>query len=209
MTSRLKIGREEMIEILKVAASRDEPAVLTPKGLAASFFCPILSVSEEEVIVLSPIPPEMAEKVVSSPGFVLFCRSYKIEADKLSPKGKGLVFSIPREAELSQGRNDERVYAEGSNDNYILIKHPYDKGTEIKRQLIDTSKGGFSFRARKITSLIQTGRVLNGVRIFIDGSLVSTRNGKIVYVTRIIDSLGSSSFQVGVKFTESISEARK
>lgn len=208
MTAKQKIERKEMVEILKDAAFREEPVVLTPRGLAASFFCPIQSVNDDEVIVNSPIPPEMGPRVMQSPGFVLFCRSYKIETKALVPRGKSLVFAIPTESELTQDRADERVYLRRTDDNYVLIQHPYDKGTKFRRQIIDLSKGGFSFRARKITAFAQPGRQLSEIKIYVDGTLSATQKGKIVYVTRIIEPSGTSFFQVGVKFKEATNEAQ-
>lgn len=208
MTVKQQIERHEMVALLKKAAARQDPVVLTPIGLSASFFCPIHSVSDDEVIVISPIPPELAHNVMQSPGFLLFCKPYKIEAKYLVPRGKSLAFAIPKEADLSQDRTDERVYLKRTDDNYVLIQHPYDKGTQVRRQLIDLSQGGFSFRAQQITPFTQPGRLLNEVKIFVDGSLSSTRKGKIVYVTRIIESSGSTFFQVGVKFKEVMNEAK-
>lgn len=195
-----KLTQQEVFVLLKQAAQAHEPLILSPSGLSMSFFCHVGDVNEREVVIQSSIPPALAPRIAKCDLFSLHFRSYRIVLNKLEPKGLGLAFELPVEAELAQERADEREYFEREEGTYLLIAHPYDKSTVIRRSVFDLSNGGLSFRAIQLTSFVQPGRILPKVQIYVRGKHKMNRQGKIIYVTRIIEADGKLFYQVGVKF---------
>jgi hypothetical protein len=202
------INRHEIRRILQESFAREEPVVFSPSGVATSFFCLIKDINNDEVVLRNPIKPSLAHAVMNSDLYYIFCRSFKIEALNFSPRGLDLVFSIPESAQLSQERTKERTYYSEKDDAHVIIGHPLDKETEIRRKLIDFSEGGLSFRARKMTSFIQSGRSLPKLKVYCRGQLVTERSGTIVYAAKIVDSSGETYHQVGVQFTDTDTEER-
>jgi hypothetical protein len=196
------IGKAEILHLLQESYEREEPLVFSPSGVAISFFCLIREIEGDTVILQNPVKPAMAKDVMNSEQFFVFCRSYRIEALDFSPQGQDLSFRVPPAAHLSQERTKERTYYSEKDDAHIMIAHPFDKGTVIRRKLIDTSEGGLSFRARKMTSFIASGRTLPSLRMVVRGEDLGERSGTIVYVTRIVDPSGDSYHQVGVQFAD-------
>lgn len=196
------IERKEIARLLRESYEREEPLVFSPSGVAISFFCLIRELTDTEVLLQNPVHPELAHAVMQSEQFFVFCRSYRIEIQRFSPRGQDLVFEIPEKAYLSQERTKARTYYSEKDRAHVMISHPFDKDAEIRRKLIDTSEGGLSFRASKMTAFIQPGRTLPRLRLFVRGQLVSERSGNIVYVTRIVDPAGESYHQVGVQFAD-------
>jgi len=197
-----RIEKSEIQKILQESFEADQPVIFTPSGVATSYFCLIASLDESEVTIKNPFPPDLVKSVLASETFSLFCRSYRIEANKLTPRGQDLVFHIPDQAVLGQERSDERFYYSDHDDAFVLISHPFDRNTLIKRKILDTSAGGLSFRARSINSFIQRGRSLPRLQLFVRGNQISQRAGEIVYVTRIVDQSGDGFHQVGIRFTD-------
>jgi hypothetical protein len=196
------ISKREIQQLLQESFDREEPLVFSPSGTATSFFCLIRDLNENEVVIRNPIKPSTAHAVVASDKFFIFCRSYKIEAMRFSPRGQDFVFQIPDQAILSQERTKKRSYYSDRDEAHVLITHPFDTGTEIRRKLIDASEGGLSFRAKEMTSFVQKGRVLPKIRIFIRNELTAERAGMIVYAAKIVDHHGDSYHQVGVQFSD-------
>lgn len=198
----LRIEKSEIQKILQESFEAEQPVVFSPSGVATSYFCLIKYLDETEVTIKNPFPPELVQAVLASEAFSLFCRSYRIEANALTPRGQDLVFHIPEEAVLGRERSDERFYYSDHDHAFVLISHPFDRNTIIKRKILDTSAGGLSFRARSINSFIQRGRSLPHLELYVRGTQISQLAGEIVYVTRIVDQSGDSFYQVGVRFTE-------
>lgn len=195
-----KISRAEINDVARQARERDEPLVLSPHGLAVSFFCNVHEVSDEWITLRNPIPPEMIASVLQSTLFSLFIRSYSVSSARVSPFGTFLRFPVPDYAEQLQTRQEERVYFSGRERAIVEIQHPFDMATVLVRQVFDLSQGGMSFRARLQTPFIQPGRDLPSLKISIDGAPRGQHAGRVVYVKKIVDLLGKKYFQVGVQF---------
>ena len=198
----MQVSREDIIEVMRMAREREEPLVLSPQNKGVSFFCTILDVNDESIVIKNPIPPEMAPSILAAPGYGLFCRNYLIQSSKLIPAGTHIRFPVPEFATINQARNQKRVSFSAKENAIVEIQHPFDPGTVLRRRVFDFSNGGMSFRARVSTPFVQPGRVLPLCRIFLQGLPYETRAGRVVYVKQIVDINGLDYFQVGVQFTD-------
>jgi|GEM_PF-559846 len=200
------LTRQEIVDVVSLAREREEPVVLSPQGLDVTFFCVVLDVTPEHVVLRNPIPPAMASRLHEVRDFGLFCRMYLLKAPRLEPYGTQLRFPLPDYAELNQARQLERVHFAAKENAVVEIQHPFDSSTVLRRRVFDLSTGGMSFRARKRTPFIQPGRILPACQIFLQGLPYEKRRGRVVYVKQIIDVNAHSDFQVGVQFLEADEE---
>jgi hypothetical protein len=171
-----------------------------------SFFCVVADVTPEHVVLRNPIPATMATRSRAVREFGLFCRMYQLRADRVEPYGTLLKFPIPEFAELNQARQLERVHFAAKENAIVEIQHPFDSSTVLRRRVFDLSSGGMSFRARRKTPFIQSGRLLPSCQIYLQGLPYERRRGRVVYVKQIIDVNAHSSYQVGVQFIEAEEE---
>ena len=200
------LTRDEIVDVVGLAREREEPVVLSPQGLDVTFFCVVLDVSSDHVILRNPIPPEMAAKLESVRGYGLFCRMYLLRAARIEPYGTQIRFPLPDFAELNQARQLERVHFAAKENAVVEIQHPFDSSTVLRRRVFDLSSGGMSFRARTRTPFVQSGRILPSCQIFLQGLPYEKRRGRVVYVKQIIDVNAHSYYQVGVQFVEADEE---
>jgi hypothetical protein len=200
------LTREEIAEVVSLAKEREEPVVLSPQGMDVSFFCLVVDVTADQVVLRNPIPPEMAARVRDVRDFSLFCRMYLLRSERVEPFGTLIRFPLPAFAELNQARQLERVHFAAKENAVVEIQHPFDSSTTLRRRVFDLSSGGMSFRARRKTPFIQPGRILPTCQIFLQGLPYEKRRGRVVYVKQIIDVNAQSFYQVGVQFIEAEEE---
>lgn len=198
----MHLSREDIYPIILSAISREEPFILTPKGQLISFFCEVVEIKNYTLIIKNPIPAIHAPFVTTAESYSLFFRQYWMTFDHIKSHGKNILVEIPEQINVGQSRNEERIYFSNKENVNIVIPHPFDKGTFLKRKVIDLSSGGLSFRAKFRTLLIQPGRILNHFKIHKSENEIIEQSGKVVYLKQIVDLSGQNHFQVGVQFND-------
>ncbi|MEY4066273.1 MAG: hypothetical protein RIR26_2481, partial [Pseudomonadota bacterium] len=101
---------------------------------------------------------------------------------------------------LPQSRSEQRKIFSAHDRAEVVIVHPFDGGTVLRRRLYDLSKGGLSFRARTQTRLMQPGRVFAKLEIIQSGKGSEIKTGRVVYIKQIFEENGRHYYQVGVQF---------
>jgi c-di-GMP-binding flagellar brake protein YcgR len=209
-TSKEKLERSELYQELNAVRIQEEPVVFSPLFQAGekqvSFICTLEDVTEDAVFFKNPFPLELVKKIQSCIEFTIFSKMYLIRSEKVESQGTLLKFPLPDFALHKQMRIEQRTSFSPKLKNHILIKHPFDQGTTLRRRLLDLSSGGLSFCAPKESAFIQVGRSLPEVKVVVANNVVQTSKAQIVYAKRIIDTTLDSPatlMQVGIKFIDS------
>jgi hypothetical protein len=213
-TSKEKLERSELYQELNSARNLEEPVVFSPlfptSEKAVSFICVLEEVTEDAVYFKNPFPLNLVGKIAQCSGFTIFSRMYLIRADKIESQGTLIKFPLPDFALHNQMRTEQRTPFSPKLKNHILIKHPFDQGTTLKRRLLDLSNGGLSFCAPQESAFIQVGRVLPTVKVIVSEKVVLETKAQIVYAKKIIDTTLESPMgllQVGLKFLDQQGQA--
>jgi hypothetical protein len=204
---REKLQRTELYEVLNQAKISEEPIVFSPLFSSTekqvSFISVLEEISEDFIFFKNPVPLNLIAKFSECTGYTMFVRTYLLQSEKIQSQGTMLKFPIPEYAQQNQMRTEERTYYSSKLKNYVLIKHPFDQGTTLKRRLLDISKGGLSFCAPVESAFIRVGRSLPLVKVYISDKLFLETSAQIVYSKKIIDTTTetpTSLVQVGLKF---------
>jgi hypothetical protein len=208
-TSKSKLERSELYKELNEVRLLEEPVVFSPIFPASekqvSFICNLEEVTEEFLTFKNPFPLELVKWIEKCEGFTIFSRMYLIRAEKIESQGTLVKFPVPDFAMHNQLRTEQRTTYSPKLKNHVLIKHPFDNGTVLKRRLLDLSSGGLSFCAPKESAFIKVGRLLPEVKVIINQQNVQNSPAQIVYAKKIIDTTlepHATLLQVGLKFTE-------
>jgi hypothetical protein len=194
------VSKSDFEKVFEDLLAKKQPLILTPRGRSVSFLCTPVGIIDDAVVFKNPIPVDVLPDVVTSTEFSLICRDFQLMSAALFAHGTDIRFPMHHISLLPQSRVDERKVFAASDEANVVITHPFDSGTLLKRRLYDLSTGGLSFRGRIPTKLMQTGRVFANMTISIKGSADLPRQGRIVYVKQIFEENGHHFYQVGVQF---------
>ncbi|MFZ9519571.1 MAG: hypothetical protein ACO3A4_03760 [Silvanigrellaceae bacterium] len=194
------VSKNEFEKVFADLVEKKQPLILNPRGRSVSFLCTPVGIIDESVVFKNPIPVDVLPDVVSSTEFSLICRDFQLMSAALFAHGTDIRFPMHHISLLPQSRADDRKVFSNSEEAIVLITHPFDSGTILRRRLYDLSTGGLSFRGRIPTKLMQTGRVFSNMTIKAKGSAELVRQGRVVYVKQIFEENGHHFYQVGVQF---------
>jgi hypothetical protein len=196
----MHISKEAFADAFADAIRTKQPLLLSPKGKSVSFLCSPVGMIDDAIIFKNSIPIDILPEVVTSTEFTVVCRDYQVVSAALFAHGTEIRFPTHHISLLPQSRTDERLVFAADDKAEVVIVHPFDGGTVLRRRLYDLSKGGLSFRASTQTRLMQPGRIFAKMEIIQPSKGNEVRSGRIVYIKQIFEENGQSYHQVGVQF---------
>jgi len=196
----LKISKDDFSSVFAQVITSKRPLILSPRGKSVSFLCTPVAMTDEAIIFRNSIPVDILPEIVNSTEFSLVCENYQLVSAALFAHGTDIRFPTHHISVLPQSRSDERHVFSTEEHAEIVIHHPFDAGTQLRRRLYDLSKGGLSFRARGQTRLMQPGRILSQMQLIQAGRESELKSGRVIYIKQIFEESGRHFHQVGVQF---------
>jgi len=196
------ISKSDFEKVYYELIQHKQPLVLSPRGKSVSFLCTPTAVLDDAVVFHNSIPVDILPEIVTSTEFTLVCRNFQLVSAALFAYGTEIRFPMHHISLLPQSRADERLVFSASDEAEVIVTHPFDAGTVLRRRLYDMSKGGLSFRGRTHTKLMQPGRVFNDMKIKVKGQEDLVAQGRVVYVKQIFEENSHNFHQVGVQFIQ-------
>ncbi len=196
-----KIGEgHSIVNVIRDCMDTMEPILFNIENV--SFVGTIVSVNDDSVVIEHPIGPEYAHWAAGLSTMSLSCKSYLMQECKFQIVGRNIRFLLPEFADRIQDRMHERTNFIGDDENYVLLKHPIDADTFLRRRLFDLSEGGFSFRSTTQSKLMVPNRHLPNIEIHVRDCPPARYAGRVIYVRKILELAAEMSFQIGVQFTQ-------
>jgi hypothetical protein len=196
----MQISREAFAEAFALAVKLKQPLLLSPRGKAVSFLCSPIAISEDAILFSNSIPVDVLPHIVTSSEFTVSVGDFQVISPALFSHGTDIRFPTHNISLLPQSRSEERKIFSSQDRAEVVIVHPFDGGTVLRRRLYDISRGGLSFRARTQTRLMQPGRIFSKLEIIQSGKPSDVRTGRVVYIKQIFEENGRHYYQVGVQF---------
>lgn len=196
----MQISKEAFAGAYTDAIKKNQPLLLSPKGKMVSFLCTPVAITEEAIIFKNSIPLEILPEVITSTEFTVTCRDFIVVSAALFAHGTEIRFPTHHVSILPQSRTEARQIFSSEEKAEVVIAHPFDAGTVLRRRLYDLSKGGLSFRSRIKSRLMQPGRIFEKLEIVRPGSSGEIKSGRVIYIKQIFEESGRSYHQVGVQF---------
>ncbi len=188
-------------EIFSSAFKEKRVLTLSPEGKEISFLFQIKDLTEEKITIPNVFPLTLAKEMSEVESFSISFREYIFNHIILEPYGINLRFNFPSEILQIEERKEQRDYLKPEEDMIVEIQHPYDKKTILRREVIDVSLQGLSFRSPTISALMQPGRIFSSVQVFRRGERVATYQGQVMYYRKMVDFKGQF-YQIGLMLKE-------
>ncbi|MBM3382609.1 MAG: hypothetical protein FJY29_09245 [Betaproteobacteria bacterium] len=196
----MHVSKDAFASAYNEAIKKNQPLLLSPKGKMMSFLCTPVAITEEAIIFKNSIPLEVLPEVITSTEFTVTCRDYLVMSAALFAHGTEIRFPTHHISLLPQSRTEARQIFSSEEIAEVVIAHPFDAGTVLRRRLYDLSKGGLSFRSRTKSKLMQPGRIFEKLEIVHPSAPAEIKSGRIIYIKQIFEESGRNYHQVGIQF---------
>jgi hypothetical protein len=183
--------------------TRDKsPVLFAATGLNVGFQSYIIKSSETEITIANTIPPEYITRLVAAKSFTMQLDMSLLSSQKIKSDGVNIV--IPRDTLelISDHRRSTRRLLTTKNEAFIELINPIDNRTVLRKNLIDISEHGLSFRNLNNSLLFQAEQVLQKLTVKLKDKNLFYQGAKVVYNRRFFTAEGRSFYQVGLEFTK-------
>lgn len=191
---------EELKQELKKFKLRKTPVFLSCKNVDYIFQSKIVQIEQDNLLLLNSVPPHLIKQVVEQEHYVIHIGSIFLESKSISSNGEQIIFPIGQRKTAPDTRSEERFNFVTRSDASCNILNPYDNRTVLSKSIIGLSTSGISIRSSLRSKLFYPGLEIQKLDIIVSGSLLESRQGKVVYKKRVISEDFDEFSQVGIKF---------
>lgn len=191
---------EATMELIRESVQRKTLVYLAASGVKTVFQTQVHSIRSRFVVLHNSIPPEYISRVLEAKEFGLKIGSIRFACDSLDTDGVHLLYPIENMRLVEDNRNAKRFNFGARDSAYLEVVNPLDQETLLRKNLLDMSSTGLSFRTPIESELYAAGTRFEKMRIFMEGKLHSEASGQVVYQQSFLTKDGKSYCQVGFKF---------
>lgn len=193
---------EATMELIRESVQRKTLVYLAVSGVKTVFQTQVHSIRSRFVVLHNSIPPEYISRVMEAKEFYLKIQSIRFVCDQLGTDGVHLLYPIDNMRLVEDNRNAKRFNFGAKDAAFLEVMNPLDHETLLRKNLLDMSSTGLSFRTPIESELYSPGQRFERMRIFMDGKLHSEASGQVVYQQSFLTKDGKSYCQVGFKFDQ-------
>ncbi|MES2746689.1 MAG: PilZ domain-containing protein [Bdellovibrionota bacterium] len=190
------------MDLIRESVQRKTLVYFSANGVKTVFQTQVHSIRSRSVVLYNSIPPEYISRVTSSSEFYLKIQSIRFVCDQISTDGVHLLYPLDNMRLVDDNRNAKRFNFGTKDTAFLEVVNPLDHETLLRKNLLDFSSTGLSFRTPIESELYTPGRRFEKMRIFMEGKLHSEASGQVVYQQSFLTKDGKSYCQVGFKFDE-------
>ena len=194
----------EIATLLRKFKLRKTPVYFSVFKLEYSFQSRILDLNGDKIVLQNPVPPSLISKVVHQSSYSLQIGTLCLQADSISSDGENIIFPIQQNKVLPEIRHEERFNFVSKAKASCKLLNPFDKRTMITKKIIGLPTSGISIRNDTDSEFFSPGLIIDRIEIYIAGKHLETREGKIIYKQKIINSEFEVFNQIGIKFSQSL-----
>jgi SAM-dependent methyltransferase len=140
---------------------------------------------------------------IGAPVFMAFStefNSYHFEAVLLGAETLQIQVQMPATLFFSEKRSRSREPMEDQTNVYLEIPLPYPQGKVIKKEILDLSSAGVSFRALAEENYFLPGTPLGEVRVISKGKKISNESAEVRHITPLLETSSSGFLKIGLEF---------
>ncbi|RZA23953.1 MAG: hypothetical protein EOP10_11355 [Proteobacteria bacterium] len=190
------------MDLIRESVQRKTLVYFSANGVKTVFQTQVHSIRSRSVVLHNSIPPEYISRVMSSSEFYLKIQSIRFVCDQINTDGVHLLYPLDNMRLVDDNRNAKRFNFATKDTAFLEVVNPLDHETLLRKNLLDFSSTGLSFRTPIESELYTPGRRFEKMRIFMEGKLHSEASGQVVYQQSFLTKDGKSYCQVGFKFDE-------
>jgi SAM-dependent methyltransferase len=202
-TIRSFTDKSKIEALFSKAASKQSPFTVVQEDKAQAVTCFLRNVSQQRLEFSCQDDYIKRNFSLECPVFVAFSsdfNSYHFESTLLETRSHCVLVQSPDSLFFSEKRSRARELVEDRADLYLEIPVPYPQGKTIKREVLDLSSTGISFRASAEESYFLPGTPLEEVRIVSDGRSLSRETAQVKHITPLFDMNTSAFLKIGLEF---------
>jgi SAM-dependent methyltransferase/pimeloyl-ACP methyl ester carboxylesterase len=123
---------------------------------------------------------------------------YHCETFLMSTEEGRIVTELPKTLFFSEKRSRDREHVPAAGKVFLEMTLPYPKGKVIRREVLDLSSTGLSFRIPADEGYFLPGTPLRQIRIVSDGQPILEESGEVKHISPMFDVM--ESLKIGVEF---------
>ena len=194
----INIGREILITCWRNAL----PVFFSADLVDVVFETRILSVKDDNVLLINNVPLNYISKVAQSQKFVLQAKMLNISSRLITTDGKDILFSIKDSVIKQDLRKSERVYFDVDEHMTCEFINPFDNKTVLSKQVLDMSSDGIAIKNHYNSKLFEKDLKITGFKILINGNLYMQKQVEVIYKQTLWDFSKKLRTKIGLKFLD-------
>lgn len=189
--------------LLSRAASTQSPFTVVQEDKSQAVSCSLSNILRETIEFICGDDYVSRNFDIGAPLFVAFSsefNSYHFEAVLLAAEALQIRVQMPTTLFFSEKRSRSREPMRDQANLYLEIPLPYPPGKVIKKEIIDLSSTGLSFKALVEENYFLPGTPLGEVRVISKGKKISGESAEVRHITPLFETNASGLLKIGLEF---------